>query len=220
MGLARLYNSLTTRAVATAFVMAASMCSARAADTGLVPPNESIDGASQAIWSQRWWEWAGSFPYELSPVADKTGDLCASNQSGEVWFLAGTYGTQRAIRTCHVPRDKYLFFPLINYLASAFEDRAGPCVDYMTSAAQLTRKPKALVLQVDGVRMQDLAAHRQASPACFDVGAKAIGSPKYRAAANGYYVMLRPLSPGRHTVEFGGALPTMYQAVTYTLIVE
>ncbi|MBB3193871.1 hypothetical protein [Roseateles terrae] len=211
---------MATQVLATAVVMAMSTGAALAADSVLLPPDESVEGASQAIWSQRWWEWAGSFPYELSPVADKTGDLCASNQSGEVWFLAGTYGTQRAIRTCHVPRDKYLFFPLINYLASAFEDRAGPCVDFMTSAAQLTRKPKALVLQVDGVRMEDLMAHRQASPACFDVGAKAFGSPRYRAAANGYYVMLRPLSPGRHTVEFGGALPTMYQAVTYTLIID
>lgn len=39
-------------------------------------------------------------------------------QSSEVWFLAGTYGTPRTIRTCRVPRDKYLFFPLINYVVA------------------------------------------------------------------------------------------------------
>ncbi|HUQ51517.1 MAG TPA: hypothetical protein VM692_04800 [Gammaproteobacteria bacterium] len=39
-------------------------------------------------------------------------------------------------------------------------------------------------------------------------------------AANGYYVMLRPLPPGKHTINFGGALPTNVQLVTYTLIVE
>ena len=32
--------------------------------------------------------------------------------------------------------------------------------------------------------------------------------------------MLRPLAPGRHTLNFGGVLPSMLQAVTYTLIVE
>lgn len=51
----------------------------------------------------------------------------------------------------------------------------------------------------------------------------AFAEPKYRvfpSAANGYYVMLRPLSPGEHVLNFGGMLPTMSQAVTYTLLVE
>jgi hypothetical protein len=51
----------------------------------------------------------------------------------------------------------------------------------------------------------------------------ALAVPKYRvfpSAANGYYVILQPLSPGRHVLNFGGRLPEMSQAVTYTLIVE
>ncbi len=32
--------------------------------------------------------------------------------------------------------------------------------------------------------------------------------------------MLRPLPPGHHVINFGGALPGMLQAVTYTLDVE
>jgi hypothetical protein len=32
--------------------------------------------------------------------------------------------------------------------------------------------------------------------------------------------MLEPLSPGTHDVSFGGVLPSMMQAVKYTLIVE
>lgn len=42
----------------------------------------------------------------------------------------------------------------------------------------------------------------------------------YPSVANSYYVMLRPLSPGTHTLNFGGALPSMLQAVTYTLQVD
>jgi len=67
----------------------------------------------------------------------------------------------------------------------------------------------------------DLAAHRQATTACFDMGLRS--EPKVRvfpSAANGYYVMLAPLSPGTHTLNFGGALPGMVQAVTYTLKVD
>jgi hypothetical protein len=32
--------------------------------------------------------------------------------------------------------------------------------------------------------------------------------------------MLRLLPPGTHTLNFGGVLPSMIQAVTYTLVVE
>lgn len=44
--------------------------------------------------------------------------------------------------------------------------------------------------------------------------------PAYPSAANGYYVMVNPLPPGKHEINFGGILPDMAQAVTYTLIVE
>ena len=40
------------------------------------------------------------------------------------------------------------------------------------------------------------------------------------AAANGYFVLIKPLPPGRHVIEFGGVLPEMIQAVTYTVTVE
>ncbi len=195
--------------------------SAQASDSVLVPPGEGVEGVSQSVWSQRWWEWAFSFPQELSPVADRTGEFCAGNQSGGVWFLAGTYGTKRAIRTCHVPSGKYLFFPMINYVAFPSNTGQGPCMQYMSLAAKITNDPSALVLSVDGVRIEGMTAHRQASPGCFDLGTKAMPSYSlYPAASNGYYAMLKPLSPGRHTVEFGGALPSLYQAVTYTLIVD
>jgi hypothetical protein len=42
----------------------------------------------------------------------------------------------------------------------------------------------------------------------------------FPSAANGYYVMLAPLAPGKHVLNFGGALPSMGQAITYTLVVE
>jgi hypothetical protein len=42
----------------------------------------------------------------------------------------------------------------------------------------------------------------------------------FPSAANGYYVMLRPLSPGKHVINFGGVLPSLSQAVTYTVQVQ
>jgi hypothetical protein len=187
----------------------------------LLPPGESVAGLSQAEWSRVWWQWAASFDRNESPVADQTGEHCHRKQRGDVWFLAGTYGTRRTVRTCKVPRGKYLFFPLINYVVMPPVDRPVTCRAVMNSAASITNDPSALILEFDGAQIPNLLEHRQATSQCFDMGVQS--EPKVRvfpSAANGYYVMLRPLSPGTHTLNFGGALPSMLQAVTYTLHVE
>jgi hypothetical protein len=182
----------------------------------LVPATDPVVGHSQEEWSKRWWQWALSFDQESSPVADTTGINCAKGQSGEVWFLAGTYGTRRTVRTCHVPQGKILFFPLINYITFPSEASRESCMSLLSRAARLTEVPSALVLEVNGRRFSGLEAHRQFSKGCFPLTRDAATL----AAGNGYYVALKPLPPGTHTLNFGGILPTMSQAVSYTLVVE
>lgn len=189
----------------------------------ILPPNEKVSGISQSEWSAAWWQWAGSFDRSESPVADSSGERCQLKQSGPVWFLAGTYGTKRTIRTCRVPQGKYLFFPLVNFVAMPGTDKDCDCTcdTFKGYAKSMTDDPSFLILDIDGHRAQNLEAHRQAPSECFDMGAKT--EAKYRvfpSAANGYYVMVPPLKPGKHVLNFGGTLPNMSQAVTYTLEVE
>jgi hypothetical protein len=185
----------------------------------LVPPSEKVGGLSQGDWSGKWWQWAASFAEHESPVADKTGRHCRAKQSGAVWFLAGTYGTQRTLRTCTVPAGKYLFFPLINYVVFPQSEHTLTCEEAKATAAAVTDDVSALVLDVDGKNFKKLSAHRQATGDCFDLDALGDGGIT-PSAANGYYIMLKPLSRGTHTLNFGGILPDMTQAVTYTLHVE
>lgn len=211
---------MSIRAAFLAFLLLMSSAS-RAADSPLLPPEQPVAGMTQAEWSRAWWQWAGSFEHHDSPIADPTGERCAGKQSGDVWFLAGTYGTRRTVRTCRIPRGKYLFFPLINYVVMPTGEGSTTCPESMETAARITEDVSTLVLEADGTLHRDLARHRQATRQCFDMGE--LAEPRRRifpSAANGYYVMLRPLTPGRHTLNFGGALPGMLQAVTYTLIVE
>ena len=193
----------------------------RTADSYLLAPTESVAGKTQEAWSREWWQWAGSFDRSVSPVADRTGAACGSKQAGPVWFLAGTYGTRRTIRTCKVPRGKHLFFPLINYVVMPRYEDSLSCEAAMRTAAEMTDEVSNLVLDIDGSLHLALDKHRQATRACFNLAEKA--EPRYEifpTAANGYYVMLRPLPRGTHTLNVGGILPGMSQAVTYTLIVE
>ena len=74
----------------------------------------------------------------------------------------------------------------------------------------------ALLLEVNGKRFHGLAAHRQATRRCFRVAE----DDDTLAAGNGFYVALGPLKKGRYTLNFGGILPELSQAVTYTLDVE
>lgn len=192
-----------------------------AQDTPFMAADVLVGDKSQATWSQEWWQWAGSFDRSESPVADRTGELCGSRQSGPVWFLAGTYGTQRTVRSCKVPAGKHLFFPLVNYVVMPGSSETVSCMARMSNAAKMTEGAANLVVELDGVRLPNPQDHRQASPGCFDMGARSEDKVKiYPSAANGYYVMIKPLSPGVHALNFGGALQAMQQAVTYTLIVE
>lgn len=212
---------MASQATALAAFALACAASASAQDTYLLPPQSSVAGMSQADWSRAWWQWAASFERSQSPVADTTGALCAQGQSGPVWFLAGTYGTRRTIRSCTVPRGKYLFFPLINYVVARSVDEPSECAAIQNTAARITNEASMLVLELDGQKVTDLAAHRQVPQDCFDLGVRTPNKVRiFPAAANGYYVMLKPLPPGKHTIQFGGALPSMLQAVSYTLVVE
>ncbi len=106
-------------------------------------------------------------------------------------------------------------------MPSAEKDCDCTCDSVKGYAKSLTDNPAMLILEIDGHRVDNLDTHRQATKRCFDMGAKT--PEKYRifpSAANGYYVMLPPQSPGKHVLNFGGALPNMLQAVTYTLEVE
>lgn len=189
---------------------------AQAQTAPLIAPGKPVAGASQEEWSKRWWRWALSFEDEESPVNDEDGRYCSFGQSGPVWFLAGTYGTARTVRTCKVPAGKTLFFPLVNTITLQPDDEDEPCASLKKRAAQFTRSPSALLLDVNGKRFNGLTAHRQATQRCFRVA----DDDDTLAAANGYFVALGPLKPGRYTLNFGGILPELSQAVTYTLEVN
>jgi len=114
-----------------------------------------------------------------------------------------------------------LFFPLINYMVTPSAGSAIGCAGVKTEAANDTDGVSALILDVDGKRFTGLERHRLASKNCFDLGSNnSLTSASSPAASNGYYVMLRPLPRGTHVINFGGALPSMRQAITYTLTVE
>lgn len=186
-----------------------------------LPDNASVAGLSQSELTNRWWQWAGSFEYPDSPVSDTTGERCAAGQEGQVWFLAGTYGSRPASRTCKVPADKYLFFPLINYIVMPGMCRQCGCDAVVAHAREITNDAMGLFTELDGRALGSLNEHRVPSNGCFNAAARIPTSPKMEpAASDGYWLLIPPLPKGKHTLRFGGSLPSLRQELTYTLIVE
>ncbi|WP_217876929.1 hypothetical protein [Pseudoalteromonas shioyasakiensis] len=197
----------------------------------VVPPHEKILGKGMDEYANIWWQWTRAIPSEVSPLKDRTGEHCHVNQTGEVWFLAGGFGSSKIKRTCTIPQGKHLFFPIINM---AYWPRAGyklSCDSAKQSAALNNDKLISINVEVDGVQIPNTGEFRFKSSDCFDLNGlipKEYNAPVvYPAAADGYWLMLRPLELGRHTIKFkaqynrpNGAYGKMAQDIEYNLIVK
>jgi hypothetical protein len=177
-------------------------------------------GKTYSEWAGAWWRWAYSFPAgeDNNPVQDLTGDLAGLGQSGPVWFLAGTFG-QTATRTATVPSDKALFFPIINTLWINIPELGdNPWSDEQRDFAQDFIAPFIdnaynLSCQIDGVEVKNIEGYRTATP---DGKEYMISFPENNlwgleagvygpSVDDGIYLMLAPLSPGKHTIRFTAA---------------
>jgi len=193
---------------------------------GIAPINSRIHGKTYSEWAAAWWQWATAIPASTNPVLDETGEDAGVNQSGPVWFLAGSSGgvSERRIT---VPAGKTLFVPILNqsYLGFPCDERSLPgCeVDQTLEAANdvstllsfidPTMDGAALTCEIDGVAVQTPESYRVRSSAIYAVtlpddniytGWGLPGGPYHPCVDVGYYLMLTPLTPGEHTLHFTG----------------
>ncbi|MCM2515152.1 signal protein [Streptomyces griseoincarnatus] len=183
---------------AVALVATLAGCGGRAATAEGRLSSEELQG--------RWWTWASTEPAPTNPVGDEDGSACGRNQPEDVWFLAGTFGTQ-AERTCAVPEGVPLAFPLVNMFGTPAD-----CADFMSTAEG------SAVL--DGEKV-DADAH-QAESVEIRSGA---GNPvtgtdgSFSAHGCGLWVQLPAPEPGEHSLEIRGRSGGFSVGVDYNLTV-
>jgi hypothetical protein len=68
---------------------------------------------SYADWTEKWWQWTYSIPWDRNPSYDDTGKYCSENQSGQVWFLTLAY-EHPVTRTCDIPENTALLITILN----------------------------------------------------------------------------------------------------------
>lgn len=166
-------------------------------------PDAVVAGVPLPEWTARWWQWAMSMP--VAPFLDPDGRLCEEGQVGPVWFLAGTDGTFNPKRDCVIPTGRHVLVPIINVVqmwrSGTADYRHGKtCMELEHDAAVNNEHLASAVVLLDGRQIGDIARYRVRTRDCFDVEP---GDGRMWAAADGYWLMLPPLEPGRHTLQVG-----------------
>ncbi len=186
---------------------------------GIAPPQSHPYGKTYGEWSAAHWKWLYSLPVDHHPLFD-TAD-CSTGQSGQVWFLGGTFTTVspspnvvvgNATRNCTVPASKALFFPIIDAECATAEGNGTTDAELRACASGLIDHARGLAAEIDGVPVNNLAAYRKQSP-LFTWGplppnnvlnfAAGTTSP---SVSDGYFLMVQPQSAGRHTIHFKGSV--------------
>lgn len=171
--------------------------------------NFMLDGRSTADLSSDWWKWAMSSPDEINPVRDISGIHCDTGQRGNVWFLAGGFGSSKIRRSCEIPDGKHIFFPVINMVYFPREANNGyTCEQAKSNAAVNNETAIDLFAEIDGVTVKEPKSFRVRAEKCFDVFDWIPTADKpynaYPSASDGYWILLNPLKKGKHTIKFGG----------------
>jgi hypothetical protein len=187
-----------------------------------------VYGKTYGEWAVDWQQWAQAGPVGSNAMTDPDGRNCALNQpKRDVWFLAGVLddltGPKTATRKCTIPKDRALFYPL---LSGGWIDCLPPSPDETVSDADIRGASAGSVdlacelrSTLDGVAISSLrvltvrAQSRiftgllpPSNPVQVAVCPKPFaGGETRRQLAEGYWVMLPPLSPGKHTVTLHGA---------------
>ena len=207
----------------------------------VVPPDGRLFGKTYIDLVDEWSQWFVLEPFATNPAFDPDGQFCHLNQSGRVFFLATTFGGI-VDRTCEIPAGKAVFFSLGSAgvsFAPEFPETGNVCLGAGSTVAQVrcdvsddVPLAPSLSFQVilDGVSVPDLFAYRaQSGPGGFTLHVPDssfitdLGLPsgdRYPTVAAGYFLLLKPLRPGTHSLSIVQTNADGSQAgANYTLIV-
>ncbi len=207
----------------------------------VVTPGEKWHGRSYEALVSEWTNWLTAEPIATNPAFDPDGRDCGRNQSGNVWFLASTF-EGIADRSCEVPAGKALFLSLGGVFVSfapEFPTAGDGCQAIGSLVGQVrcdvnddvpVAPAVAFTVILDGTPLGDLFAYRaQSLPGGFtlrvaelsfltDLGLPA--GDRFPAVADGYFLFLKPLSVGTHTLSLRMINPDQsVLGVNYTLLI-
>ena len=186
---------------------------------GIIPPNAHYAGLTYDEWLAALNQWILAVPAADNANLVGNEDKIAVGQPRHVWFLSNIAqpvvdrhfiipaGTALYASIFGVAADNFLCGPDTNYTVKQLRDIAASIVDSFTNTE----------VEVDGVPVNDVAAYRSTSPVfastlpdnnvlqyvgCDDALPGTYGP----MVADGYGLLLAPLSVGEHTIHIAGVV--------------
>jgi hypothetical protein len=209
---------------------------AAAANPRVLPVHSKPHGKTYAQWAAAYWQWALSIPADTNPLTDTTGEFGAEGQSGSVWFLAGTFGDSQE-RDLIVPHGKTLFVPVQPTIFGSGVFDCEPTVPGVpcdvptlkaTAASNIGLPGEVVEVTIDGAAVHDVSDYRATSATPFAItyppnSVTGVAAGNYfPQVADGYWLMLAPLSTGQHTIEISVFAPDTpsFGTIDFTLLLH
>lgn len=171
---------------------------------------------SYVDWTEKWWQWTYSIPWNKNPSYDDTGEYCEENQLGPVWFL--TLAFEHPVeRTCIIPQNTALLITILNSECSfaefkqlKTEDELRECAkkmqDFVTGAEATLNN--VTISNVDKYRIQtDLFNFTLPQDNILNLTAQTT-----QAVADGNWLFIKPLPPGKYELKVKGEIDSKVSA--------
>ena len=206
-------------AISAALSLAAGLATVSAGEKGrgqtarrVMPPNSHPYGKSYEEWVAEFWKWALALPVEGHPFLDDNPDYdFAANQSGKVWFWSAPDGP--LTRHATVPAGTAIFLTVRDVEVSSLEEPpffGATEEEQRERSAYFADRMVDVFVEIDGVPVENLEDYRFQSdqfeftaPTPWVYGATGGAGT---AVGDGYYLMLKPLPVGHHTIHYGGTV--------------
>lgn len=206
--------------------------------------DEKPFGKSWIDWTIDWWKWLLSIPLSDNPANDNTGKNAGQKQSGSVWYLAGTKEStdnkalNKVERTCTIPSDKAIFFPILCCHASlAVKHHLKTDAELLSYASCITDGMIELELDINSEFLYPLKLAKlhtgflckyRISSSIFDMTLPKDNlfcgkQGETKAASDGYWIFLKPMPQGinqKLTIHFSGIEDDYRTEVTYHILLQ
>jgi hypothetical protein len=183
----------------------------------IISPLFSMDdkpfGVSMEDWLARYWNWTASIAKIEHPRYDTTGEKCGIDQNGPIWFLDAPVGEGSTVSTiaCAIPSDKAIFIPLLtgecDYGIVKTDAEVTKCSQEGNNGGNIRLSIDAqYVILFKATNEVDYSKNRILTDffnLTFVPGnIWEVPSGTFKARADGYFAILKPLTPGEHLVNF------------------
>jgi hypothetical protein len=201
-------------AVVGALMMGAA---ASASAVAVAPRDAHPYGKTYSQWAGRWLRWAMEMPADASPFTGTAG--CGQDQHGRVFFLPIQFGPGASF-VCRVQVGHSLLLSPMGGVCSPADGDGTTVAEVRACATSIFPIVSSVHVRIDGRRVRHARRWRFVSPTT-DVNFPAnnvLGAtpgPSWAIGA-GWFYLIRPLPPGRHTIASTATLQQPFGSIAVT----